>query len=108
MPYFISRLMIMKKNRPEWYALITNFMDHKDQRKSYPEYYQGVKTNIIDVLLDNEDLAEDFDEEEMFRIVGIIDTNSQEIKNRNGVSIKGIFPLGLYHELLILVTDHAT
>ena len=34
------RLLVLKINDPEWYALVVNFMDHKEQRKVYPEYWQ--------------------------------------------------------------------
>ena len=34
-----------------------------------------------------------FDEYEIRRIVGIMDTNSHEIFNRNGIAVKGIYPL---------------
>ena len=95
------KLLLMKIHNPEMFMVIDNFMDHKDERLAYPDYWKSVKENICNILMNIEDIS--FTEEEILRVVGLIDTNSHEINNRNGISVKGFFPLGaiLSHRCVI-------
>ena len=96
------KLLLMKIHNPKMFTVIDNFMDHKEERLQYPDYWKSVKENICDILMDlEEDIL--FTEEEILRVVGLIDTNVHEINNRNGISVKGFFPLGaiLSHRCVI-------
>ncbi len=88
------KLAVMKKDLPEKYALISNLMDHKDQRLAFEDYWKDVKENVVDFISEIEDLRDVVSEEEIFRLMGIIDTNAHEISNQSGRSFKGLFPLG--------------
>lgn len=88
------KLLVMKKTNPKAFSLVDNFMDHKEERKAFPDYWKSVKENIVDLIMNIPGLNEDIDEEDIFRIVGIIDTNTHEINNRNGCCYKGFFPVG--------------
>ena len=76
-------------------------MDHKDERLAYPDYWKSVKENIVEVIMNIDGIS--VSEDDILRIVGIIDTNVHEISNRNGAAFKGFFPLGavLSHRCII-------
>lgn len=87
------KLLVMKKTNPKAYHFIDKLMDHKEQRKAFPDYWKMVKTNIVDLIMAIPGLNQDIDEEDIFKIVGILDTNTHEISNRNGCCYRGLFPL---------------
>ena len=87
------KLVIMKKDDPELFKMIDKFLDHKDQRLAYPDYWKNVKENVVDLIMDL-DVGISVTEDDIFRIVGLIDTNSREIGNRNGACFKGFFNIG--------------
>ena len=95
------KILVLKKDNPERYALIANFMDHKSERNEYEEYWKDIKHKIVDVILDLEGV--EATEEDVLRAVGLLDTNSHEIHNRNSVTYKGFFPLGalLSHRCIV-------
>lgn len=107
------KLLLMKESEPQRFSLLDNLMDHKSERFAYPEYFKSIKENVTDVIMDIKGLS--VDEEDILHIVGIIDTNSHEINNRNGSNTRGVFPLGkmsLYssvcHFTHFLLINHGT
>ena len=45
------KLLLLKKTEPDWYSILINFMDHIEYRKSFAEYWDQVKTNVIDPIM---------------------------------------------------------
>ena len=86
------KLVIMKKDDPEMFKMIDKFLDHKDERLAYPDYWKNVKENVVDLIMAMDDIW--VTEDDIFRIVGLIDTNAREISNRNGACYNGFFNLG--------------
>ena len=97
------KILALKKSAPERYALVTQFMDHKSERFKFEDYWILIKKTIVDVILDLPGIPEDTTEEDILRIIGLLDTNSHEIHNRNGISYKGMFPIGaiLSHRCIV-------
>ena len=97
------KILALKKSAPERYALVTQFMDHKSERFKFEDYWILIKKTIVDVILDLPGIPEDTTEEDILRIIGLLDTNSHEIHNRNGIAYKGMFPIGalLSHRCIV-------
>jgi hypothetical protein len=87
------KILILKSEDPERYSLLTHLMDHKSERTYFVEYWKYVKEIIVDFIMGLEGLSPDLTEEDIFRVVGVVDTNAHEISCQSGTDIKGVFPL---------------
>ena len=95
------KLLLHKICDPDQFALFKHLMDHKETRPEFAEYWKGIKAEVSDCILDLK--LDGIKEDDVFSMVGIIDTNAHEINCRSGCDYKGLFPLGalLSHNCVI-------
>ena len=78
------RLSLLEDN-----SLMTLLMDHLEEQQK-TAYWAEVKTEVVDRIAS---LNPSIDPAEVFRIVGILETNAYEIYGNATVGFRGLFPL---------------
>ena len=68
----------MKRNNPVMWRRLLLLMDHEEERKNEPEYQEMFQVNVINFL--RKVCGLDYEESEIFRILGIIRTNALQVR----------------------------
>lgn len=84
------RCLFLKDSDPEKWEALMNLESHVEERKNTP-LYKAYRTNIVEFIRNRLGL-EKYDEETIFQICAIWDTNGFEIREKN-MKVRGIYPL---------------
>ena len=68
----------LKQNNPVMWRRLLLLMDHEEERKNEPEYQEMFQVNVINFL--RKVCGLDYEEDEVFRILGIIRTNALQVR----------------------------
>ena len=69
----------LRKNNPVMWRRLNLLMDHEEERNNEPEFQEMFQVNIINFLRKVCGL-EEYEESEIFRIIGIIRTNALQVR----------------------------
>ena len=71
---------------------IDSLLDHGENRRKNTELWERMQEEVVDVV--KEMVAEDVDDEEIHRMIGIMDCNSFSFtSSRDGVMGRGLYPV---------------
>lgn len=80
----------MKTTNPTLYETLTKMESHNEIRRNIPELWNLNQTTIVDRIRKDWGL-EEFTEEEIHSICGILEVNAFEI-GQQGINIRGLYP----------------
>jgi hypothetical protein len=69
----------LRKNNPVMWRRLNLLMDHEEERNNEPEFQEMFQVNIINFLRKVCGL-EEYEESEIYRIIGIIRTNALQVR----------------------------
>jgi hypothetical protein len=69
----------LRRNNPVMWRRLNLLMDHEEERNNEPEFQEMFQVNIINFLRKVCGL-EEYEESEIFRIIGIIRTNALQVR----------------------------
>ena len=74
------------------YPLLDTLLDHGHERRKNIEVRERIQEDVVDVV--KEMVPEDINDEEIHRLIGIMDCNSISFNStRDGVMGRGLYPL---------------
>jgi len=86
----IGVLRLLGLRGSQTWKQIDSLMDHGEERKENTVVWERMQEEVVDVV--KEIVADDVDDEEIHRLIGIIDCNSISF-NRDGVMGRGLYTL---------------
>jgi len=88
----IGILRLLGARRGNRWKEIDSLLDHGENRRKNTELWERMQEEAVDVV--KEMVAEDVDDEEIHRMIGIMDCNSFSFtSSRDGVMGRGLYPL---------------
>ncbi|KAG8238075.1 hypothetical protein J437_LFUL017916 [Ladona fulva] len=84
------RVLLYKKHSAKRWQEICRMESHDEIRKNRPIIWNTNQDKAVNVIRDTWGLKEDFSEEEIHRVCGVLEVNAFEI-GRNGSSLRGLF-----------------
>ena len=79
------RLLWLRQEQPDRYAIIERMMSHTEESHSTKELTMKMyKENVVDFLREKCKLADRYTEEDIFHILGVLDVNSVKVSGNKG------------------------
>ena len=86
------QLLLLKDLDPKKYSLMGQLMDHNKHRKMDEEYWSDCQENVVKQIRDKCNQKQ-FSEEEINRVIGVLEINGYEIYGNGHNGFRGLFPV---------------
>ena len=90
-PILPLRLLLLQSQHPAKARLAQMFMDHREERED-TEYFRYGKEKIVPFIREQCGQTQ-WSEEEIMRVIGILEVNCYEVKNFVTFGVRGFYPL---------------